>query len=288
MSTDSNPPWYVYSPDGRFEPGGIPDRLLHHPTIQERGMVPVMPLIPGVVFSTATDPDFVIKVLNTEREELAIYKRLLSDMNWSNNHTVPFELTQTGHPLLIMPFLDRLSSIHGGHWSPRSAMNVILQFVEGIDYLHSLHIVHMATALYIIDFDSSRQFTLGPGVQPAIMLPETQTDKPNSLELLDPYSWDVYCVGRTIEEFMKNRYTKRNERLPWIAEQYIQWLIGNKRGCPGVCRCRPTARTALRLIKVLVRVVDVMEGCRWIARIILSSWPSSARIKRKDTMRKTS
>lgn len=60
--------------------------------------------------------------------------------------------------------------------------------------------------LYIIDFDSSRQFALGPGVQPAVVLPESQTEKPNGLQLLDPYSWDVYCVGRTLGRLFEVSY----------------------------------------------------------------------------------
>ncbi|KAH9855436.1 hypothetical protein C2E23DRAFT_583977 [Lenzites betulinus] len=312
MSSDPNPPWYVTSPDGSFDPGGIPDRLLHHPELQERGMVPTSPINPGVVFTTwpLTRPIYVIKVLNTEREELAIYKRLRSDMKRSNNHTIPFELTRTGHPLLIMPYIDRILWIYQGKWSPRNTMDFILQFVEGVDYLHSLHIVHMdicrlnvmfgpehGTAplhqdvvknrLYIIDFDSSKQFTLGPGVQPAIILPETQTDKPNGLELLEPYSWDVYCTGRTLEDIINYQIERSNEMPPWIATKYIQWLIGNERGCTGVCRCRPTARTALRAIKLLVHVVYVMEGCRWVARTVLSLWPSWAWFGSKSAARKT-
>lgn len=35
-----NPPWYTYLPDGRFDPGGIPERLLRHPELQKRGIVP--------------------------------------------------------------------------------------------------------------------------------------------------------------------------------------------------------------------------------------------------------
>lgn len=62
-----------------------------------------------------------------------------------------------------------------------------------------------ANRVYIIDFDSSRQFELGPGIQPAIILPETQTDKPNGSQLFDPYSWDMYCTGRTLEALFKVR-----------------------------------------------------------------------------------
>ncbi|KAH9846055.1 hypothetical protein C2E23DRAFT_623866 [Lenzites betulinus] len=295
MSTGLNPPWYVPFP-GRdaIDPGGIPDRLLCHPELQERGLVPFIPTKPGIVFRTTPfeEPITIIKILNTEREEREIYKRLLSEANQRpNNHTVPSELTQTGHPLLIMPQIHNVRIIHGGTWPPRKAMDIIFQLVEGVELLHSLHIVHMDMCrmnlmaglpqdtrlykdivphrLYIIDFDSSRQFALGPGVQPAVVLPESQTKKPNGLQLLDPYSWDVYCVGRTLERLFEQYTEQTNLRIPWVAETYIKWLIGNERGCPGVCRCRPTARTALRVIKVLVRVVDAMECCRWMARVIV-------------------
>ncbi len=60
--------------------------------------------------------------------------------------------------------------------------------------------------LYIIDFDSSRQFTLGPGVQRAITLPETQIEPPDGLKDFDPYSWDVYCTGRTLERMVIVRH----------------------------------------------------------------------------------
>ncbi|KAH9846053.1 hypothetical protein C2E23DRAFT_864267 [Lenzites betulinus] len=302
MSTDPNPPWYVPLPGGRgIDWGAIPDRLLCHPELQERGLVPFDTAKPGVVFSTNpfVEPIFIIKILNTEREERAIYKRLLVANRRSNDHTVPFELTRTGHPLLIMPMINDSRWIYGTKWTPRDAMDIIFQLVElkvvtqnqGMEYLHILHIVHMdicqgnvmagliydtkwhknvrANRVYIIDFDSSRQFTLGPGVQSAIILPETQTEKPSGLQLFDPYSWDMYCTGRTFESLFKEHYEDRKLPTPWVAKSYTQWLVGNERGCPGVCRCRPTARTALRVIKVLVRVVDAMECCRWMARVVV-------------------
>lgn len=54
--------------------------------------------------------------------------------------------------------------------------------------------------LYIIDFDSAMQFPLGPGAQPAIALPETQCEPPKGLKRLDPYSWDVYCLGHVCRD----------------------------------------------------------------------------------------
>ena len=39
-----------------------------------------------------------------------------------------------------------------------------------------------------------------------------------------------------------------DEAPPWIAQQLMLWLKGEERGCAGVCRCRPSARRALRVV----------------------------------------
>lgn len=57
--------------------------------------------------------------------------------------------------------------------------------------------------LYIIDFDTARQFDLGPGEQPAITLPETQVSPPDGVQHFDPYSWDVYCIPDVLKEIME-------------------------------------------------------------------------------------
>ena len=56
---------------------------------------------------------------------------------------------------------------------------------------------------YLIDFDTSRQLTLGPGVHSAITLPPTQITPPSGLKHFDPYSWDVYCLGHVFEDLME-------------------------------------------------------------------------------------
>ncbi len=61
----------------------------------------------------------------------------------------------------------------------------------------------VANKIYIIDFGQSRQFALGPGAQRAITLPETQIPPPNDLHYFDPYSWDVHCVGRAMQELLE-------------------------------------------------------------------------------------
>ena len=61
----------------------------------------------------------------------------------------------------------------------------------------------MAGKVYIVDFGQSRQLALGPGRQPPIVLPPSQTQKPGDVTALDPYSFDVYCAGRLMERCLK-------------------------------------------------------------------------------------
>ena len=51
--------------------------------------------------------------------------------------------------------------------------------------------------MYLIDFESCRQFERGPGVQTAIPLPDTHVVPPLGMTTFDPFSWDVYCLGLT-------------------------------------------------------------------------------------------
>ncbi|OJT02692.1 hypothetical protein TRAPUB_6766 [Trametes pubescens] len=214
-------------------------------------------------------------------------------------------MTVTGHPLLIMPMVSRVDYIQPGEVSLSVLLDVMFQiveiFVKGIEFLHSLRIVHMvdicggnmltahpehasvhkqivANRLYIIDFGQSRQFALGPGVQRAITLPETQIEPPNGLLHFDPYSWDIYCTGRMLEYFVTRRYNVVWKiPPPRLATKLIEWLIGNERGCTGVCHCRPTAREALRVLIVLRWAVGAPEDYAWIVDSLADILPTSTR-----------
>ncbi|KAI0655854.1 hypothetical protein C8Q70DRAFT_1015952 [Cubamyces menziesii] len=283
MSSDG-PPWFAYYPDGDIRFGGVPDRLLDHPEIRRRGINLTDALKPGVVFRAALDrPAFVVKVIDLDTEELPIYERLLrvSDIRLDYNHTVPSEIYRDGHPLLMMPYLNTLTSllIKEGCTLDR-LLDIFYQLVEGVEYLHDLRIAHLdicydnvVTALprdvpfhsevvprrvYLIDFNTSKRLTLGPGAQPAITLPPTQTPPPHGLKHFDPYSWDMYCLGRLLQDVMKN-YSHDGKRPSWVAQHYANWLIGEERGCYGTCRCRPTARTARRLLSVIRFLAPVFE-----------------------------
>ena len=97
-------------------------------------------------------------------------------------------------------------------------------------YLHSQRIAHLDIALdnfvcdfekdakgriiqpgypYLIDFETSQELPLGPGRQPAIELPPSQYQKPGGFTHLDPYSWDMYCVGGFSKSVFGVRFIRR-------------------------------------------------------------------------------
>ncbi|KAH9857378.1 hypothetical protein C2E23DRAFT_719669 [Lenzites betulinus] len=303
-----SPPWYVYDAAGEICVLDIPDRLLQHPELEQRGLVSKLrdTLKPGCVYCTplGTIPGDVVKILDPNTEEVYVQQRLLREINRPNNHTLPSEMTATGHPLLIMPMVSTMERIGTGRRDSISGfLDVMFQMIEarlipifGIEFLHSLKIVHMdvcmgnmltadachanayhqivAGRLYIIDFGQSRQFALGPGVQPAITLPETQMIPPKDLLHFDPYSWDMYCAGVTMEWLLKYNLTHKGWAAGslWFANKLVQWLIGDERGCTGVCHCRPTARTALRVLIFLRWAVCAVDGYDYVVRAMSQLW----------------
>ena len=62
-----------------------------------------------------------------------------------------------------------------------------------------------AGKVYLIDFESCRQFTLGPGTQGAVSLPPAHVKPPLGIKSLDPFSWDVYCLGAALEDILDVR-----------------------------------------------------------------------------------
>nr|VWP02203.1 Mannitol 1-phosphate dehydrogenase [Ganoderma boninense] len=74
-----------------------------------------------------------------------------------------------------------------------------------------------AGRVYLIDFESCQQFEHGPGVQTAVPLPNTQVPPPLDMKSFDPYSWDVFCLGETLEFMFESKFLHAPaEGLPWI------------------------------------------------------------------------
>ncbi len=62
-----------------------------------------------------------------------------------------------------------------------------------------------AGRVYLIDFETCRQFAHGPGVQTAVPLPDTHVIPPLGMKTFDPFSWDAYCLGMTLEGMVEVR-----------------------------------------------------------------------------------
>ncbi|KAI0069575.1 hypothetical protein K474DRAFT_1777216 [Panus rudis PR-1116 ss-1] len=309
MSTEDGPPWFAKNPDtGRIDILNIPEQLKSHPEILRRGLALREPAKPGVVFTTtvAEKPCYVVKVLKLDSEERSIYEYLQQHDLASPNHTIPFELSTLGHPLLIMPFVSWISGLRPATkdgWTSYELLSIFLQLTEGIEFLHRHNIAHMDYCysntliaehgdvvndkrlvegkLYIIDFDWSKRLKYGPGVQHAITLTPTQIEPPNGLKHFDPYAWDVYCLGHVCQDIIR---ISCEERAPWVAHWYASWLMGKERGCTGVCRCRPTARHARRVLEVLRSFAYVLNVCwgwtlpiRWMLGCITTACGPVAR-----------
>ncbi|KAI0737091.1 hypothetical protein C8Q80DRAFT_438667 [Daedaleopsis nitida] len=264
----------------------VPAWLVEHPAIRGKGISVLCTMKEQVVFGTQQKrdiPPWVIKIIPPGSPEIEIYEHLLKNDLSSPNHTLPVEIVRDEPPLLIMPGCDQTDGIRCLGWTLlRQTIDDFYQIVEGIEYLHRHHIAHMDFALdnttvatratvkhhkhlevnkiYIIDFGFSRRFELGPRAQAPVELGHLNLSVSYGVPRLDPYSWDVLCTGKTLLSFldMLNGY---NGKHPWICTRYAQWLVGKERGCPGVCRCRPTARRALQVLAVIRWFVHGWDAC---------------------------
>ncbi|KAI0357920.1 hypothetical protein OH77DRAFT_1588215 [Trametes cingulata] len=197
--------------------------------------------------------------------------------------TLPCEILHADHPILLMPLLDSIS-VYLRALDPGKKLGPLLQafhdLIEGVEYLHGKHIAHLDLCVgnvvvadpemaafhegvspkrfYIIDYDTAKQLALGPGRQRAIVLPETQVTPPRELTQFDPYSWDIYCLGRLFQRMTRSYYLSYGPPSR-VVEWFSAWLVGNERGCSGVCRCRPTARTVRRVLDVLIWVAPLID-----------------------------
>ncbi|KAJ3017868.1 hypothetical protein NUW54_g484 [Trametes sanguinea] len=249
-ASSGNPPWYVMDEDGQIMPLEVPARLKSHPEVIRRGLEPVDPFKIGVVYRTSAlkEPQYYIKIVDTSTQEAEVYKRL-SQCLATPNHTVPGEPTppEAGHPLLITPDLSDFEMYITMVSSLSETLAFFYQMLEGIEYRHSMNIAHMdvcssniVTAslrtdqpcpnvepgkLYFIDFGSSLQLPLGPGVQGAIPLPPSQYGLVYGIKHFDPYSWDIYCAALTMRQTLEARAPAAAVDIPHAA---VYWLVGRE------------------------------------------------------------
>ncbi|KAI0629602.1 hypothetical protein C8Q77DRAFT_296399 [Trametes polyzona] len=285
----------------------IPRWLRRHPELQRRGIVLGHPLKPDDVYRTPYGilPPIAVKSLQPDNGEADIYERLQRLRPSKRNHTIPFELVRGERDIVIMPCLESLGTQFISRWSLSKFLGDFLQVVEGVEFMHSNNIAHMDLCdgnvvvtwgiearthplvqpdrIYIIDYGASRHFPLPPGAQPAVTLPETQVDPPHGITMLDPYSWDVYCLGHVLKAMAWDNYNGVEfESYPWTVRRITRWLIGDERGCVGVCHCRPTARTVRRVLTVVRWGLVISESFGKVFRRLML-WSSDRGLSRTIT-----
>ncbi|PIL34804.1 hypothetical protein GSI_02591 [Ganoderma sinense ZZ0214-1] len=258
-TTDTAAPSAPSSPEPVVSMEKIPDWLVTHPELRKRGITLRRPLQPFT--------------------EIAMYD-LFDQLSGSpiSSHTIPHEIVRCDRPLLLMPFASEVLDICSRTTS--SVLAAFDQILEGVEHLHRLRIAHgdifepnavaatetdakrdprlTAGRVYLIDFESCQQFEHGPGVQTAVPLPNTHVEPPLGMKSFDPFSWDVYCLGMTLEYITQRRFLNApEESLPLVLGLCVRWLKGNEVGCTSVCRCRPTVTRARQVLTVV----------RWFARV---------------------
>lgn len=116
----------------RYNEEALCSRMLRSRYVREK-QAQAQTLIPaqGVVYSTfdADRPRYVVKILDLDTEERAIYQLLLGDPDPAN-HTVPGELTQLGYPLLIMPHLSSYHYLCPQEFSLSETLAMFAQLIE--------------------------------------------------------------------------------------------------------------------------------------------------------------
>ncbi|KAM5541293.1 hypothetical protein V8D89_005222 [Ganoderma adspersum] len=236
----------------------IPDWLLTHPELRKRGITLHTPLQPFTVYATERRPEgpvHVVKAIKPSGPEADIYDLLDQHSDSPNDHTIPHELIRCERPLVVMLFASALDDFCTKYTS--SILAAFDQILEGVEHMHRLRITHgdiyaynvvaaraedaahdarlTVGRVYLIDFKSCRQFEHGPGVQTAVPLPHTHVVPPLGMKSFDPFSWDVYCLGRTLEVMTEDTFmTLGIRRMMWrngIPHLFARWLKGNEAGC---------------------------------------------------------
>ncbi|KAM5541247.1 hypothetical protein V8D89_005176 [Ganoderma adspersum] len=279
----------------------IPDWLLTHPELLKRGIVIREPLWQPLtsenftVYNTrwvADGPIYVVKAINPSRPEADFYELLDRHSDSPTDHTIPHELIRCERLVLVMPFVGAIEYIIT--YKTSSMLAAFDQILEGVEHMHRLCIAHgdiyapnvvAATEedakrdarltvgrVYLIVFETCEQFEHGPGVQTAVLLPSPHVVPLLGMKTFDPFSWDVYCLGRTLEIMLQRVFIFKPEAKPRIAQRSARWLAGNEVGCTSVCHCRPTVTRTRQVLKVIVIrwFVGVAELCMAIVTYPMS------------------
>ncbi|TCD63753.1 hypothetical protein EIP91_004968 [Steccherinum ochraceum] len=166
---------------------------------------------------------FVAKAVPKDSSEVSVL-RSLQAITCLRNRTIPAELVDCQHStVVIMPFLDTLRMASPEYVTMEQYLYLFTQIIEGLDFMHERHITFgdidaenivwsveavnlrsfniEADALYYIDFGAARRLSAGPGSGVTISDYKKHGGHfrpPEGADNLDPYAYDVYCLGETL------------------------------------------------------------------------------------------
>ncbi|OJT12784.1 hypothetical protein TRAPUB_10619 [Trametes pubescens] len=121
----------------------VPSWLMDHPELQGEASFSAQT---NAVFATSAfePPVRVVKIVEPGNQEAAIYRRLQRDP-CRRNHTMPCEIIECEgqKTILIMPSAHNTETARMSKWTLSGILDVFLQVVEGVEYLHEQNIAHM-------------------------------------------------------------------------------------------------------------------------------------------------
>ncbi|KAI0093349.1 hypothetical protein BDY19DRAFT_421811 [Irpex rosettiformis] len=173
---------------------------------------------------------WVLKSVNHDSPEIPLQRALASHPSPSN-HTLPAEIIScSGTYLILTPFI--MESYVVGWESLEELFTAAEQYFEGLQFMHQLGIAHLdlhaenlmydrkphsATGAlatqgrraYIIDFGLSKRFNPLYGFTNGTTLVPFEKDvghypPPEGIEAVNPYGYDIYCMGWVIRFFCGN------------------------------------------------------------------------------------
>ncbi|KAH9944997.1 uncharacterized protein BXZ73DRAFT_73228 [Epithele typhae] len=204
----------------------IPEWLQEHPELKQRG-IQLRHMVKPMTTIDENDPG-------------------------AHRHILPCELVDDERRFIIFPFMHNFLSVKSTYRQQWCWSRILWYYdlcLQDVIYLHRRHVAHLDIALenfvfslstdvlmgrsmsaehpYLIDFEYSRQLPCGPGLQSRIELPPSIVSKPGDATRMDPYSWDVYCMGYVFQQMNALSPLKDITVPPTVVLWYIGWLQGS-------------------------------------------------------------
>ncbi|TCD63761.1 hypothetical protein EIP91_004976 [Steccherinum ochraceum] len=176
-----------------------------------------------------TSVQAVAKAVQKGSSEAVVLQRLL-DLSCSVSNVIPTEIVECEHStLLIMPFLRSVRTAYPNSLSMEQYLQLFTQMIDSLSDMHERNIAFIdidtdnmvwsekafsfnscdikAGSLFYIDFGSARQLPAGPGS--GVTLADGRVlgghfKPPEGEEDLDPYAYDIYCLGGTLKSICQN------------------------------------------------------------------------------------